>query len=158
MRVRTAKQKRKKPMKDFVREYIAQRIKDVETDPSLLTTGRITLSDVFYDLRDIMQDEGWEKWGWTHPKKRRRQVIQDDYIREVCKEFGVKRVDIGIIVAESAHLYFKGDKYAVGIDELEDLKSKGTDLLIIEKEGIAEQLRHLADPYGVARCIGPSAV
>jgi 5S rRNA maturation endonuclease (ribonuclease M5) len=47
-------------------------------------------------------------------------------------------------------MYFRGRRYSVGIDDLNTLKHKGTDILIIEKEGIAEQLRHLAADFGIA--------
>ena len=137
-------------MKDFVREYIHQRFADVRQDPILRTIGRITLSDVFYDLRKPMEVAGWEKQGWNHPKKRRREKVQVAYIKEVCDELGITRASIGIIVGEAAHMYFRGNRYSVGIDELTRLKKKGVVVLIIEKEGIAEQLRHLAAPYGIA--------
>jgi hypothetical protein len=53
---------KRKPMKDFVREYIEQRIRDVNSGTS---NGRITLSDIFYDLRKPMQEAGWEPQGWN---------------------------------------------------------------------------------------------
>ena len=132
-------------MKEFVRGYIEQRIRDVQNNPALKTAGsRITLSDVFYDLRKPMEEAGWDLGGWNHPKKRRRQKIQVEYVKEVCDEYGITRANIGIIAGEAAHMYFRGMRYSVGIDDLNRLKHKGTDILFIEKEGIAEQLRHLA--------------
>jgi hypothetical protein len=138
-------------MKDFVRDYIQKRIEDINNNPALKTAGgRITLSDVFYDLRKPMEEAGWEPEGWNHPKRRRRQKIQVTYVKQVCDELGITRASIGIIAGEAAHMYFRGRRHSVGIDELNTLKHKGTDILIIEKEGIAEQLRHLAANYGIA--------
>ena len=47
-------------------------------------------------------------------------------------------------------MYFKGRSYDVGIDDLDLLMKKGTDLLIIEKEGVAEVLAPFAETYGIA--------
>jgi hypothetical protein len=78
---------KRRPMKDFVRDYIEKRIEDVDNNPALKTTGgRITLSDVFYDLRKPMEEVGWEPEGWNHPKRRRRQKIQVTYVKQVCDE------------------------------------------------------------------------
>jgi hypothetical protein len=138
---------KRKPMKDFVREYIEQRIRDINNGTS---HGRITLSDIFYDLRKPMQEVGWEPEGWNHPKQRRRQTVQDRYVKEVCDELGITRASIGIITGETGHMYFRTGRYSIGIDDLSQLKNNGTDILIIEKEGIAEQLKDLAAPYGIA--------
>jgi len=137
-------------MKSFVKTYILQRQADCDINPELKHgSNRITQTDVFYDLRKPMEEAGWEKDGWNHPKKKRRkQVIA--YIKEVCDELGIKRSDIGIIAGESAHMYFRGKRQSVGIDDLKKLKAQGTDILFIEKEGIAEQLSDLAAFYGIA--------
>src|SRR5918995_1643221 len=92
--------KRRRPMKDFVRDYIVQRTKDVDNNPALKTRGRITLSDVFYDLRRPMEEAGWEPEGWNHPKQRRRQKIQVTYVKQVCDELEITRASIGIIAGE----------------------------------------------------------
>lgn len=52
--------------------------------------------------------------------------------------------------ADRAQLYFQSNWYDIGFDELHSLKLKGTDLIIIEKEGIAEDLAPYADKIGVA--------
>jgi hypothetical protein len=138
---------KRKPMKDFVREYIEQRVRDVNSG---ISNGRITLSDIFYDLRRPMQEAGWEPEGWNHPKQRRRQTVQDRYVKEICDELGITRASIGIITGEAAHMYFRTGRYSIDIDDVSQLKYNGTDILIIEKEGIAEQLKDLAAPYGIA--------
>jgi hypothetical protein len=60
------------------------------------------------------------------------------------------RYDLGIIAADRAQLYFDGEWNNVGIDEIEELSKKGSDVLIIEKEGVAEVLSRFADKLGIA--------
>ena len=38
----------------------------------------------------------------------------------------------------------------VGLEEIKELVKYGTDMLIIEKEGVVEQLKSFADEYGIA--------
>jgi hypothetical protein len=58
--------------------------------------------------------------------------------------------DLGIFAADRAQLYFQGSWYDVGFDEIHSLKLKGTDLIIIEKEGITEGGAPYADKVGIA--------
>jgi hypothetical protein len=68
-----------------------------------------------------------------------------------CEEdLGVKRDDIGILAADRAQLYFKGKWMDVGLKEIEQLSMYGIALLIIEKEGVAEQLSVFADEKRIA--------
>ena len=72
-------------------------------------------------------------------------------IREVCQDkWGLAREDLGVYAADRAQMYFRGEVYDVGIEELPNLIQKGTDLLIIEKEGVAEVLTPYATRYGIA--------
>jgi hypothetical protein len=59
------------------------------------------------------------------------------YIEQVCD-------------ADRAQLYFRGKTYDIGFDDLEGLAQKVVDMLIIEKEGGAEQLAPLAAKKGIA--------
>ena len=83
------------------------------------------------------------------------EEIDRDYItgliKQVCEEdLGVKRENIGILAADRAQLYFKGKWMDVGLKEIEQLSMYGIALLIIEKEGVAEQLSVFADEKGIA--------
>ena len=71
-------------------------------------------------------------------------------INEVCAELGIKRYEAGIMAGEMAHMYFRGQRSSVGLDNIRSLSHNGTHILLIEKEGIAEQFRDLAGPYGIA--------
>ena len=103
-----------------------------------------TQSDVFYATRKLLIE--------TYYKN---EEIDRDYItgliKEVCEEdLGVKREEIGILAADRAQLYFKGKWNDVGLNEIEQLSLYGVALLIIEKEGVAEQLSVFADEKGIA--------
>ena len=104
-----------------------------------------TQSDVFYATRKLLI----ETYHYSN------EEIDRDYltglIKEVCEDdLGVKREDIGILAADRAQLYFKGKWMDVGLKEIEELSLYGIALLIIEKEGVAEQLRIFADQKGIA--------
>ena len=103
-----------------------------------------TQSDVFYATRKLLIEYHYAN-----------EDIDRDYItgliKEICEdELQVKREDIGILAADRAQLYFKGKWMDVGLKEIETLSLYGTDMLIIEKEGIAEQLALFADQKGIA--------
>jgi hypothetical protein len=103
-----------------------------------------TQSDVFYATRKLLIEYHYAN-----------EEIDRDYITGLIKplcedELGVKREDIGILAADRAQLYFKGKWMDVGLKEIEELSLYGTDMLIIEKEGIAEQLALFADQKGIA--------
>jgi len=72
------------------------------------------------------------------------------YIEQICDEMKITREDCGIYAADRAQLYFRGKTYDIGFDDLEELAQKGVDMLIIEKEGGAEQLAPLAAKKGIA--------
>jgi hypothetical protein len=138
-------------MKYYVGEYIHQRLQKILGDPSLLGPKRILTSDVFYDLRSTLEANSIDVTSTDAIiKKKRRVKIQNEYILEVCRDLGIKRRHAGIITGDAGYLYFRGQRYAVSLDEMDTLKHKGTDIIIIEKQGIAEKLRYKSDSYGIA--------
>ena len=69
----------------------------------------------------------------------------------------IRRADIGILAGEAGHpfyrgehLFYRGEHYAISLDDLGRLKELGVIILIIEKRGIAELLRYVLAPYGIA--------
>ena len=130
-----------KSIASFVREYIDKRIEEVETNPDLIETGRLTLSTCFYNIRPFLLKAGIKFAQST------RKTIQNDYIKKICEQKGYKRADLGIIATVRAEFYFKGELYSVGIDTVSDLVDSGTDVLIIEKEGVVEALGPFADKF-----------
>ena len=104
-----------------------------------------TQSDVFYATRK----RAIEKYSYKNEEIDRNYITS--IIRSTCEEdLNVKREDIGIIAADRAQLYFKGKWMDVGLQEMNELVQYGTDMLIIEKEGVVEQLKLFADEYGIA--------
>jgi hypothetical protein len=124
-----------------LRILLQERLHAVENNPKLKEIGRWTQSTVFYHLRPRLIQKGMN--------------VNRDYItkqiRPVCNQyFGKKRHELGIIASERAQLYSKGDSLGVGFDQLENLMEKGTDLLVIEKEGVADVLAPFAKQKGIA--------
>jgi hypothetical protein len=102
-----------------------------------------TQSDAFYASRKRLIE-----YGSTNDEIDREYIT--GLIKDICEnKLGVKREDIGITAADRAQLYFKGKWMDVGL-EIRELSLYGIDLLIIEKEGIAEQLAPFADEKGIA--------
>lgn len=120
---------------------LKDRLSNIEDNPAVKYTDRWTQSTAFYRLRPILIAKGINV--------SRRYVTSQ--IRKVCEEkLGMKREELGIIAADRAQLYFRGSWHDVGLDELPQLMHMGTDLLIIEKEGVAEVLGPFADKKGIA--------
>ena len=79
-------------------------------------------------------------YGYTNDEINRNYITS--LIKSTCKEdLHVKREEIGIIAADRAQLYFKKQWMDVGLEEIKELVEYGTDMLIIEKEGVVEQLK-----------------
>ena len=151
---------RPKGMKGFVYDYITGRLDRLKNGEHL---ERILTSNVWYDLVDETRGSKWnsllakyykQKYGFSikgekAAKRRTRETIIS-YIKDVCDELKIRRFDVNIYAGDVGYLFFRGDKYAISLDELDDLRYLGTDILIIEKEGIAKVLSPLAAASGIA--------
>jgi hypothetical protein len=127
--------------KYHLRIWLKERWEAVQRNPELLTTGRITLDGVYYRLRTRLDQLGI--------KIKDRDYIKDS-IRDICEnEMGLKRAELGIIAAERAQFYYKGETYGVGIDEISELEKYAADIIIIEKQGAVEALASFADKQGI---------
>jgi 5S rRNA maturation endonuclease (ribonuclease M5) len=104
-----------------------------------------TQSDVFYATRKLLIET------YHYPNEEVNRDYITGMIKLVCEDdLDVKREDIGILAADRAQLYFRGKWMDVGLKEIEQLSMYGIALLIIEKEGVAEQLSVFADEKGIA--------
>ena len=140
-------------MKGFVWDYIVDLKLDVLPDMHFKPKKglpRILTSNVFYDLRKPLEEAGIDVTSKEALEKRRRQIIQVQYIKEICDSLEIRRAEIGILAGEAGHLFYRGNHYAISLDDLGKLKELGVIILIIEKRGIGEMLRHLAASYGIA--------
>ncbi len=131
-----------------LRILLRERLNSVSKNPELKKTDRWTQSTVYYILRKRLIDQGI-------PVKTREYLTGE--IKNECERLGeevrgkgFKRHELGIIAAERAQLYFDGQAFGIGFDQQEELMKKGTDLLVIEKEGIADILADFADERGIA--------
>ena len=125
-----------------VRTLLLQRNKDIIANPELKETDRWTQATVFYRTRKILKDKGSREL-------KRASIIS--YIDDICRdELKKPREQLGIYAADRAQMYFKGRTFDVGFDEIQELLEKGTDLVIIEKEGAAQNLIPFANRYGCA--------
>jgi hypothetical protein len=128
----------------LLRRLLKERFETIKQDHSLKEKQKWTQSTVFYHLRPILLDYGFS------PESIDRQYITSE-IKNVCEQYlGVKREYLGITAADRAQLYFKGQWYDVGLEEMNDLVKYGTDMVIIEKEGVVKQLAPFADEKGIA--------
>lgn len=145
---------RPRGMKGFVWDYIVDEKFDVDPKshrfkpkqglPRGLTSG------VFYDLRKPLEEGGYDVTSRKAAKHRTRETIQVAYIKDICDLLEIRRIEIGILAGEAGHLFYRGEHYAVSLDDLGSLKKLGVIILIIEKRGIAELLRDVLKPYGIA--------
>ena len=125
-------------------EFLKQRQLDVKQNPNLIVTDRWTPSDVWYANRPELLNNGIKI-----AKSTRSNFTA--LIRVICEEnLHVNMEELGIFATDRAQLYFDGHWYDVGFDDLYSLKLKGTDLIINEKEGMAETMTPLADRRGLA--------
>ena len=136
--------------KGYLVDFLKKRRKSIQADPSLKTRDRITQSGVWYRIRPIMIEAGFEPrkdWGTT-----RRTTTGS--IRDMCKELwpdeNVTREDLGIIASARAEMLYDGQSYPVNIDSIRELAKQGIAIIVIEKEGIADLLAPYAEKFGVA--------
>jgi hypothetical protein len=139
---------------NYYLDFLKDRYRAIQADPSLRTTDRITQSGVWYRVHKIMVRNKFrpnKDWGTTRKSLTNR-------ISEFCEilsstEWGgrVTREDLGIIASSRAIMYFDGHEYPVGKDNISTLaKAKTTDMIVIEKEGMADALKEFADEYHIA--------
>ena len=127
--------------KDIVREILNERRDAILANAELKITDRWTQSTVYYRTRKRMLE--------CDVRLTERETITRQ-IKEICEEWKVAREELGVYAADRAQLYFRGEVRDVNLEEMHSLKQSGTDLVIIEKEGVAEVLSPFAAKYGIA--------
>lgn len=136
-----------KPRKVYIKDFVRKWIEEKRRDPHTIKL----LSDIHYDTLSPLAEAGFGTDKLTNQqKKRRRETITVRYPREICDELGITRASIGLYTGDVAHMYFRGKRYSINIAEIPRLQHVGTDILIIEKEGIAERLRNYFKKTGIA--------
>ena len=147
---------------EYLRNFLIERRRAVEADPSLTVKDRLTQSGVWYRIRPEMIRNGFRPrnrstdskgrtiydWGSTRMglTKRIRKTIEELWPGE-----DITREYLGIIAKARAMLYFNGRVFPVSFDSKEELaKTKTTDLVVVEKEGITDVLLDAAKRYRIA--------
>ena len=137
--------------KNYLLEFLKERRAAVQADASIKTKRRITQQGVWYLIEPKMIANGFEppkSWGKT-----REYLVE--YIPKAIKELwpgqNITREDLGIIAGARAVMHFDGHEDPVSKDNIVRLaQTATTDMIIIEKEGVADALFEFADEYKVA--------
>ena len=131
-------------------DFLIDRRKEIEADPSLRITDRLKQRGAWYRVRPIMVADGFQprkNWGITGESFAAN-------IRQHCKQLGpdenITREYLGIFAKARGVFYYKGEKYPIEFDAIEELASKAAINIVIEKEGVPAVLEPYADKYGVA--------
>jgi hypothetical protein len=139
-----------KSAEDYLDDFLIERRNEIEADPSLRVTDRLTQRGAWYRVRHIMVAEAFEprkNWGITGESFAAN-------IREHCKQLwpdeNITREYLGIFAKARGMFYYKGEKYPIEFDAIEGLASKAAINIVIEKEGVPAVLEPYADKYGVA--------
>jgi hypothetical protein len=137
--------------KNYLVDFLRERRRLVTADPSIKTKRRVTQQGVWYLIEKKMVANGFEpprSWAKT------REYLVDlipKAIKELWPGGNITREDLGIIAGARAMMHFDGAEYPVSKDNILRLaNTKTTDMIIIEKEGIADAVVEYADEYKVA--------
>jgi|GEM_PF-1234768 len=139
---------------NYYLDFLRKRYRAVKANPSLKVDDRITQSGVWYRVHKKMVENDFEPrkdWGTT------RESLTNQ-INDFCKYLSenewhetITREDLGIIASSRAIMYFDGHEYPVSADNISMLaNTKTTDIIVIEKEGMADVLKKFTDEYHIA--------
>jgi 5S rRNA maturation endonuclease (ribonuclease M5) len=131
---------------DFMRKFLKERKQDIDQNPDLKTIKALTRNGVYYIIRRRLLEAGIDP---DHQGKNFRKNLTAR-IDDICEKLGFDREEIGIYAGTRAFFYFRGKEYPVKFDNVFELMRNGTDIILIEKEGMADVLRPFTDPAGIA--------
>jgi hypothetical protein len=142
----------------YLVDFLLERKKDVDKDPSLKTIDRLTQSSVWYRIRPIMIEAGFKpKKSWTQTRRYLTSIIDDlckgkllYHGEEIFPGESITREDLGIVAAAKGVMFYRGETYPVSIDNIKELAGKGIAICVVEKEGIPLLLAPHAAKYGIA--------
>ena len=137
----------------MVKFIVGKRKEAIETDSSLFQVERWDHSDVFYTARTWLNQHGWDTSVYNDNiaggATRRKDFY--DMIKDVCENYShVKRHMIGIYPEDRAVLAYDGTMYAASYDNLRWLMSRGTDVIVVEKQGTVIKMMPFTENAGVA--------
>jgi hypothetical protein len=113
-----------KSAEDYLDDFLIERRKEIEADPSLRIADRLTQRGVWYRVRPIMVADGFEPrkdWGTTG--KSFAENIRD-HCKQLWPDENITREYLGIFAKARGMFYYKGEKYPIEFDAIEELASK----------------------------------
>lgn len=139
---------RQKSARSYLEDFLRERFDAIKKDPTIIHNDPLTQSGVWYRIRPIMINDGFDprkNWGKT------REYLTGE-IDKLCTELfhNIEREDLGIVAKARGMMIYDGNIYPVDMDTFEELGQKGVFILVIEKEGIARILTDSAKDTGVA--------
>jgi hypothetical protein len=137
-------------------ELLQRRWNDVRRNPKILDRYSSdydpwTQSTVWYHLREEYLLPIERDHGVVMIKDNTRKDVTA-MISERCEKLkgSPTREQLGIFASPRATMYVNGRWFRVDIDDIPELAGKGTDVIFIEKQGVVEIIKDLADIYGIA--------
>ena len=135
---------------NYIDEFLIQRRRDIEADPNLRITDRLTQRGVAYRLRPKMMEDGFEpkkNWGTT-------MDTMTNMISDRCKVLwpneSIDREYLGIYAKARGMFYCRGQTTPIDFDVIGQLASKAAVHLVIEKDGVPAVLEPYTNRYRVA--------
>jgi len=110
------------------------------------------------NVEPLTQNGFWYHMRTIFLKNRINPHLQGKYFRknqtnsiiEICKELDTTREDLKIFASSRAFFYYEDGRTPVSLSTIQNLIKKGTDIIIIEKEGICELLFDKIKKSGIA--------
>ncbi len=129
----------KSEARKLLMQELLRRVELLKAQGHIPDNQMITMQTLYYQIR--------KKMGGDIKIKRKSLIAA---IKPECDDLGYKRLQLGIITTVRAELHFRGKDYPISYDNLDRLAKLGSDIIIVEKEGISLALSKCADKYGVA--------
>ena len=141
---------------ELVYEVLLDRWNAVRANPSILNSHSESYdpwsqSTVWYILREEKLLPLEVKYHISIIKEGTRKQVTA-MISDICQTLpgSPKREQLGIFASPRASMYFDGTWHDVDIRQIPTLAGKGTVVLFVEKRGVVDQIKHIADDYGIA--------
>jgi predicted flap endonuclease-1-like 5' DNA nuclease len=139
---------------NYYLNFLRKRYRAIQANPSLKTTDPLTQSGVWYRVHKEMVEKHFtprKNWGVTRESLTNNISKFCEWLSENEWHKTVTREDLGITASSRAIMYFDGHEYPVSADNISVLaNAKTTDIIVIEKEGMADVLKKFTDEYHIA--------
>lgn len=140
--VRSIPRASKTTIKDIVEMMLLPRIKTVLAGGKY-TGGMHSQDNLWYNALPL-----FNKYDVTYSNDSRDGF--KTCIRDLCKEHGVAREQIGLYASPWGAMYYRGQWHDISFDTIKELAKKGTDIIFIEKRDVVQSLGKYASKWGVA--------